>query len=133
MTQWYDAGLAPRTWRTLQMFSSFLVGVSPHAETSRWSYTVPTGKVAMVTLLEAVVMRSGSATTSLWYRADIRRNNTNILRAMNISNSLGVESVRILEGAIPLLTSDTLAAVTADGSTGGTVDYVEFALILEIP
>jgi hypothetical protein len=87
----------------------------------------------MVTLLEAVVMRSGSATTSLWYRADIRRNNTNILRAMNISNSLGVESVRILEGAIPLLTSDTLAAVTADGSTGGTVDYVEFALILEIP
>lgn len=115
------------------MFSTFIVGVGPHAETSRWSYTVPTGKVAMVALLEAVVMRSGPATASWWYRADIRRNGTPILRAMNISNNAGTESARIVDTPLPLLTSDVLSAVTADSSTGGTVDYVEFALVLEIP
>jgi hypothetical protein len=87
----------------------------------------------MVTLLELLVMRATTATAAGRYLAFITRGGDSILEAINMVNTVGAQSVAIAAPQLPLLEGNTLDARTADGSTGGTVDYRAYAYILEIP
>ena len=94
---------------------------------------MPSLKVALVTLLEALVMRSAVATAAGRYATYITRNGSRILVAINMVNTVGAQAAAIAAPQLPLLGGDILDARTSDGSSGGTVDYMAFAYVLEIP
>jgi hypothetical protein len=132
MAVFYTAGIAPRTWKTLVLLSYGAVGVAPHGETTRWTFTAPQGRPSLVYLIQTQATRAAVASAGWWYRADIKVNNTLVLRAMNIANTVGAGDAKVLSQAIPLREFDVITAVTADASTGGSVDYTQTAVLIEV-
>jgi hypothetical protein len=133
MTQWYDAGLAPRTWQVVTLLVYDATGIAPHTETQRWSYTTPTGKASHTRILFAAVNRRVAPTTANLFRADIRWNGSSVIGARSFRATAGDVLAVVSAAPLALRASDVLSAVTQDISTGGYVDYHIAAQIIEAP
>jgi hypothetical protein len=133
MTQWYDAGLAPRTWQTVTLLVYNAAVVAPHLATQRWSYTTPTGKASHTRILFAAVNRRSAPTTPSLYRADILFNSNLVLGAKSFRGTVGDMVAVVASAPLALRAGDILSAETADISSGGSVDYHLVAQIVEAP
>jgi len=103
-------------------------GVAPHGVTTRLSYTVPSGKKAMVEVLVLKVRRNTAATTLGIARASLILTPSggapdNFMDACIVNNTVDVKDGWSIGASLALITGDLLEFTTYDGSTGGTCDY----------
>jgi len=107
--------------------------VGPHGWTTRWSYTVPSGRLARVYSAFLMVMRSTAPTTQGEVTSRIAKSplTLQVLRVSQITSSVGTPVLGVLGESSILMAGDTLDARTVDISTGGTNFLVESANIGE--
>jgi len=103
-------------------------GVSPHAVTTRLTYTVPAGKKAMVEVMQVRVRRASAATTVGLAGAYVMLTPSGgvikeILDTGINDNTVNARDNNALGGTMVLCTGDQLDLKTYDLSTGGTCDY----------
>lgn len=102
---------------------SFTSEVGPHAVTTRWSYTVPSGARALSESLSVYTNRTFAATSGQNYAANIRIRNTNYIDVFTRSNNIDVIYQVVHPVPVLMLAGDTASAATADSSSGGAVRY----------
>lgn len=98
---------------------------TPHNYTTRFSYTVPVGRIALVELLESSVERTVAATTAGYAIAKFLITpegygaSKDMINAYIITNTIGDKNYRSVGSTITLFSGDKIEMVTADLSTGG--------------
>lgn len=110
--------------------------VGPHGATTRWTYTVPANRLALVTVVNINLMRIVAATTlgqaTALIEATINGTATTLARVVNYLTAVQTTSLIGAYGQNSLLAaSDKLAAVTSDGSVGGQNNYMISAEVIE--
>ena len=126
LPSWFDRNpisIADFYWKEL----------APHVYATRFSYTVPASRMAMIESLEADIVRSeaamtaGYATSKFGFRPDGWPNEQDILNAWleTIHNNVGDENRKMLGGIILMCEGDRLRAITGEiGGTDGKVMYL---------
>jgi len=119
---WYDRNPEPG-WGVY-----FAAAVAPHALTTRWSYTVPTGKKTFLEAILCWLMRAGAAATVGRVYALIQYleggvSGPYLAYASIRTNSVGDGDSGNLGQSIIMVAGDIIRCQTSDGSTGGAVDY----------
>jgi len=119
---WYDRNPA-MIWNTYNAS-----GVAPHSLTTRWTYTVPTGKKALLEQAMTYIMRSTAATTlgwaslKIWYQPSGGTNREMVYVDL-YDNTVAAKTISHFSFAMVLLAGDVLTGTSADTSTGGTCNY----------
>jgi len=115
--EYYDRNPAPG------LVSWTADGIAPHGATIRASYTVPTGKKALIVGGTAMMMRATAATTLGRARAYGATPTSIVFDLFHKSNT--VDSLQQVVSAVSyvIYAGITTSLVTADASTGGTIDY----------
>jgi len=113
--EWYD--------RNPQATQQGYYGViAPHADTVRATYTVPTGKKAMVTGVHGHIRRVTAATTVGLVTINFRRQATIYQVLQHVDNNVNsMKDVSMLQ-TTALSAGETLSESTEDLSTGGTME-----------
>jgi len=114
---WYDRNPAPSG------SAYFTDGVAPHALTARHTYAVPTGKTAIMTSLFVFCRRATAATTVGKVEVRFLAGAGLQIYWSFIDNTAGIRFTWELSPHTIVLAGTTIYMYTADGSTGGTVDY----------
>jgi hypothetical protein len=101
---------------------------APHAETERWTYTVPAGKKAFLETLSMRMQRSSAASTGgtavAWVGVYPSGGVPKYLAFCAIvTNTVGDKDSSIVGQAIVMKAGDIIRARTSDLSTGGAIDY----------
>jgi len=127
--EWYDRNPADAS-------QDYYGSLSPHVVTTRWSYTVPSGKKAWVQIATIFCMRRTAATTmgEVYVFLVIVPSGGSLKRLMIacfVDNTVWVKDKAYGGVGILLRAGDAVNANTADSSTGGTVDYYCGAKITE--
>ena len=104
-------------------------GVAPRATTERASYTVPANKKSIVSTLFLQLIRITAAAPG--GRRDISITYTpnggaqkNMINLRSFDNTVAAESVVGMSSNFVMYAGDELTIKTADGSTGGTSDFI---------
>ena len=133
MVQYYHNLIDAKTRRVF-LIQSFVSGaLAPHAATSRWSYTVPSNKLALITYLQAAVNRFGAPTAAGIYQTEIRVGTSTFLIVRNWRSDVGVRDPAYIPHPIELAAGQSINAQTVDTSTGGTVTYEATLIGWELP
>jgi hypothetical protein len=111
-------------------------GTAPHSATQRWTYTVPTGKKAMLEALDGLICIVTAATTASRRKIYVRLTKSgggsaDIMNLQILTNSVGDVQTKTLGTSLLMLQGDSLTGYTADESTDGTVDYRLMAKLTE--
>ena len=112
--------------------------IAPHANTTRWTYTVPANRIAIVQSAYCQLRRDSATATFGDAFASIRINDptdmTTLMQLMRIDDYQGAQNAGqiLVLGTCAILTAgQKLEGRDGDGSTGGTYTYIESANILE--
>jgi hypothetical protein len=102
---------------------------APHSGTDEFTYTVPTGRKALITGIELQVMRKTAATTAAEARAMIYSDSGDYTNAVTyvaqiLTNNVGDKDEIIISAPILLGPGQLIKGSSDDGSTGGTCKYV---------
>jgi len=105
--------------------------VAPHGWTTRWTYTVPASRIAIVRSASAFAQRDGAPTTAGVVNAIVTNNNiAESCRAGYVSATVGAtDSKPVGEGSV-LVAGDQFTGQTLDLSTGGTNAFIVTANIM---
>jgi hypothetical protein len=127
---WYDRNPSS------QWLGFFNNNTPPHSDTQRWTYTVPSGKKAMLEYASAYVRRSAAATTVGRVQASIRVTPSGggvhtITIAQILTNNVGDSDRMDLGQGFLLFAGDKIEGYTEDTSTGGTVNILLRAKLTE--
>lgn len=120
---WYDRNPVARA----NSFAS--VGIAPHADVVRWTYTVPTGKKFNLQMFASLVQRA-TAAAPVGTAYNILRYTPSggavggLIEAVNTSNTVGAGTSMAGGSAMIMLAGDVIDCDTADASTGGTQAYL---------
>jgi len=103
--------------------------VAPHALTQRWTYTVATGKKAILQTAICIVQRDSVASVlgaQSSYMRYIPSGGSAVrpLYAYNTSNTLSAAQSNNIGATMALLAGDQIDGSTLDDSTGGTGFYL---------
>jgi len=127
---WYDRNPV----NVIKAYTALTVG--PHTITTRWGYTVPSGKKAFLESAVCYLRRTEVATTV--GRAvgfiDITpagQSPQYYILAEIITNNVGDSHTMTIGHAGILLAGDRIRGRTADHSTGGSLNYYVVAKIIE--
>ena len=126
--QWYDRN--PIT--SVQQYEA--AGIAPHALTTRWTYTTPSGKKAYVENAAAFVFREtapGAAGRAGCYVQVVATNASQLAIGEEISTAVGVSVGRTSGQNATLLAGNVCRCQTVDLSTGGTYLYRGTAKLTE--
>jgi hypothetical protein len=120
--QWYDRTPIGRT------NSATNAATAPHAETVRWTRTIPTAKKYQLQTATVLVRRESAAAPASYMTAAVRlfpngAANVIINEVLIVGNAVNDGDNQTLGGAIALLAGDVLEGITQDSSTGGTALY----------
>jgi len=134
---WYENARNPL--QVMKYFSAHpnaASAIAPHSSTSRWTYTVPSGKKAYVELVDVLIMRTeaASAADTVWVLVNhtaFTGGVAGLISTEFISNTVGASATKTLSQSVLMLTGDTLTAFTADMSTGGKCVYAVTCKITE--
>jgi len=105
--------------------------IAPHATTTRATYTVPTGKKAMVMSGYSEMLRKTAATAVGNSYAIIKRAALYLIGLFMRKNTVGDQVNEAIGINAMLLAGQALELVTSDASTAGTIDYEIDAHIIE--
>lgn len=119
---WYD-----RNSTTIAK-SSVLNSIGPHSTTTRWTYTVPSGKHFILEELAYTYAVTTAATTPKLGQIDFGLtpsggSRQSLMFNYNYPASVNATGEKELIGQILLQSGDVLDVQTADNSTGGELDY----------
>ena len=115
---WYQTNFAAK----ISNYSA--ADVAPHADTTRWTYTVPASRLAIVTHLLMQFYRKTAATTvNTTTIYVIGPSNLILSLIQSYDNNVGSQSHNIIGQSMILTAGQSLAAHTYDQSTGGTHDF----------
>jgi len=110
----------------------------PHAATERWTYTVPSGKKALVEVLQCVVKRTVAATTPLTPYTRISYTPSggterSLLTAILLSaeNAVKDKMESGIGATLTMFVGDRIRAMSADAGTGGTCFYLAAGKVTE--
>jgi len=111
-------------------------GVAPHGLTTRWIYTVPAGKKALVETSICRILRITAAAALSFCDARIITGGLTTAQtysayALLLNNTINAQITDRSDSPILLLAGQTLSGETNDGSTGGTMNYLVTAKITE--
>lgn len=100
-------------------------GVAPHATTTRWEYTVPSGKAAYVETLNVLLLRDNAPTVQALAQIIIYIQSSDAVTAIALQLREYTTSTYVFlygsQSNIALLKSgDVIYAASNDPSTGGT-------------
>lgn len=131
--------LVPLPYRILDTFRVYYAqtGVSPHSETERARWTVPSDRYGKLQHAYLRVRRATAASTvgTVRARIEVLHDGTEVnyvLEARMVDNNVNATQFQILGLNIWLLPGEAVRIVTGDDSTGGTIDYtiyVNYALV----
>lgn len=115
---------------------SYNATVGPHAAVTRWTYTCPADKIAVVDTIAICVARITVAAPVALYGAYIHTNiaalgDVTVAKIQGLNNTLGDGQHIVFSPKIRLEAGDVLEAHTVDLGTGGTVAYDVTAHITE--
>lgn len=106
--------------------------IAPHAFTSRWSYTVPANRKALMHSAVAWVYRDGTNAGAIGQAtAQINKNSKQICAAICYQLAMGGLMVSNLSNQMWLVAGDVIVGGTADGSAGGTTSLHVSATFME--
>lgn len=97
---------------------------APHSLTTRFTYTVPTGKKCFVELAMVHMLRSAAASSVEKATVEILARGTYVVAAEIETNNVGDRASMVVGRNCIMLAGDVIAGRTVDGSTGGTIDYM---------
>jgi hypothetical protein len=118
---WYDRGMVFINNRYRG------ASVAPHAETSRWTYTVPTAKRAVITYFSLQVLRQTAATTLGNAYAYIGFSGAVVATVFDLglyNNTVGEKSILSSHPFIVIPAATVVTGFTSDDSTGGAMNYI---------
>lgn len=126
----YPAGVK-REWfdRNGLVVHQYYIGssVAPHAQSNRFTYSVPSGRLCMVMGATLNLWRRTAATTPDLWGAGLRLEHSGnyyyFCELMGNDNNLWVVKNQIFSCQVICYPNDILRGWTFDQSTGGTVDY----------
>ncbi len=125
----YERGAA----HVLKSYHDALVG--PHASTTRWSYTVPTGKYAYLNSVFVYMMRDGAPTTASYADARVLvtsgANSAYVVWVTQLQGTSGVSTQGSASDVGVFLPGTVISAETVDSSTGGTYLYTAEGIFTE--
>ncbi len=99
-------------------------GIAPHTVTTRWTYTVPSNRKALIAWTDMVWTRLTAAGAAA--RVTIRIVlGSGAVPSMRTINSNAVDATNTATGQVgqTLLAGESVSGTTQDNSTGGTCDY----------
>jgi len=106
--------------------------VAPHGPTVRWTYTVPTGRKALLQSAYVKLMRQVAAAPVGYAQAYIVYQTTGIIISASINtNVIGDGSQLAIGQSITMLAGEEIHAGSDDASTGGSFRYLISANLLE--
>lgn len=122
MYQWYDRNPVS------QGKSYSATGVAPHADTQRWTYTVPNGKKVMLETSLAQVVRITAAAPVGLAKAAVNLTPLSVTSVFTTGvfhnkNGVGDSENAFMGCGAQLQAGEIIEARTQDGSTGGTMLY----------
>lgn len=121
-SNWFDRNAASLA-NTYEAYA-----VAPHAETTRWTYTVPAGKKFLIGSGAINFQRDAAAAAAAAAGAYIKLTPsggaaTTVLRCMTALSAVGSPQIIAgLQGLI-LFAADVIDGRTVDSSTGGSFNY----------
>lgn len=111
------------------------VAIAPHLEAQRWTYTVPTGRNAIVTSLNLWIFRNTVAAPAGVADIVLYVTSGGAPQAMYdlplFLNTVGANLGIFIGQNLTMLAGHTISLYDVDGSTGGTVSYYGLAQIVE--
>ena len=109
--------------------------LAPHAETQRWTYTVPANRRALVALLWGQIVRESAATTVgdgfLRIKTTISAVQVSGPVLVHRNNTAGAEVHFAFGHSVYLGPGDLIELTTQDTSTGGVLRYSGGAYLIE--
>ncbi len=128
MKIWLPAGVR-RDWidrNVLSKTQAYAVGgVAPHALTQRFAYTVPAGRLAIISSASIIINRATAAGTAGLVNdiitIDDGGGQVGILYCNLYSNGVGDRSMLSISPQLPIKAGWTVAGLSGDSSTGGSV------------
>jgi len=116
---WYDRN------PIVKADSYWAAAVSPHSETTRLQYTVPSGKKAMVEVLQAGMVQESAPTTpgraaAFWTITPSGGTEKYLLTADIVATAEGDSSIIGVGSSLILKAGDVLKGKTYDSGSGGT-------------
>ena len=109
--------------KVTQLYSA--AGVAPHAATTRWTYTVPANKRAILDIISVFLLRDAAPATAGEALVYVNftpsgGSTTAFLLVGNITAVVGTPQYQSAAAGWMLGAGDAIGGLTADGSTGGT-------------
>ncbi len=113
----YDRAAAAST-------QSINVVVAPHAQTTRFTYTVPANRKAYVENIRVFMNRQTSAATAATMVAAIAAGGVELKYLATTNNTPGTQFNDMSTAQVTLYPGDVMTGYTIDTSVGGTVNFV---------
>lgn len=118
----------PEDRNPLGISYSFASGsIAPHADTTRWTYTVPANRRFILNEAYAHLCRTALAGAAGAISVNILVNqgagNIYVARLYDLNNYVGDTMQLVIPAGLVLLAGHYIYATTSDTSTGGTVLY----------
>lgn len=102
--------------------------VGPHSNTTRFTYTVPSGRKAFIDSGSVNVNRITAATVAGQVRVALATPTlSNVLTLFTYSNTVGFADKSVVGGSLLILAGAVLEGTTEDTSTGGTILFTIYA------
>lgn len=111
---------------TLQSYSAT---VAPHADTTRWTTTIATGKKMSVELLQIYQERrtAAVAASQINIQVNVTSGATTALSVFTnelANNTVGARDYRLITNVCTLYAGEVIYVTTTDASTGGTALFL---------
>ncbi len=111
-------------------------GVAPHAATTRFTYTVPASRAAILSDVFFSVMRDAAAApvglvSARLVLTTLTSGSPWLIEVSFIGNTVGDMTQNMLAPALYLRAGETIAAISDDASTGGSARYLLNAALTE--
>jgi hypothetical protein len=112
--------------------SGILANIAPHGGTTRFTYTVPSKRLAIVNLISIKAVRRLAATTSGQIEVFMQNESSvSYTTCYIITNVIGDKDYTVVSPLQAKVAGGKIVAVDSDGSAGGSVDFIESATITE--
>lgn len=100
--------------------------IAPHAETTRWTYTVPANKKLRICSAHAFIQRESAAGAVSFHGVRVKHDGNTFLTASSRNNAIVDAVITNSNPQVDAIAGSVITATTQDNSTGGTVAYGAF-------
>ena len=115
---YYDRGAT-------SVYGLYFATVGPHASATRFTYTCPANRKTFIEAANIHVIRMTAATLVQAYGVYVGTSTTRAMETYSIINTVNAYERQVPGTQLTIYAGGTYYGVTYDGSTGGTVEYLQ--------